>query len=141
MADLLQFPTALRQARSKRGLMQKTVAHRLNVDPTMLCSAERGTRGPLDAHALEKLAGLLELTPIEIQDLNWAARHDRAIAALRRQSLSEIELRGVSAILSALYSLQGNQQVGLINYCRQVGQSARLVKSLAPNSQSVEELI
>lgn len=141
MADLLRFPTALRQARNKRGLMQKTVAHRLNLDPTMLCSAERGARGPLDAQALEKLAALLELTPIEIQDLNWAARHDRAIATLRRQSLSELELRGISAILSALYSLQGDQQVGLIDYCRQVGQSARLVKSLTPNFQFMEGLI
>jgi transcriptional regulator with XRE-family HTH domain len=141
MTDLLQFPTALRQARSRRGLMQKTVAYGLNIDPTILCSAERGARGPLDAQALTKLADLLELTPIEVQDLNWAARHDRAIAALRRQGLSEIELRGISAILSALYGLQGDQQVGLIDYCRQVGQSARLVKSLTPNTQISEGLI
>jgi transcriptional regulator with XRE-family HTH domain len=138
MADLLQFPSALRQARSKRGLMQKTVAHSLNVDPTILCSAEKGARGPLDAHALEKLAALFELTPVETQDLNWAARHDRAIAALRRLGLSEIELQGFSVMFSALYDLQGGQQVGLIEYCRQVGQSARLVKSLTPTPHSVE---
>lgn len=133
MADLLQFPTALKQARSRRGLMQKTVAQKLNVDPTLLCSAERGARGPLDAQALSKLAAFLDLSPLEAEELNWAARHDRAIGALRRLGLNETELSAISALLSALYGLQGDQQIGLIDYCRQVGQSARLVKSLTPN--------
>ena len=58
--------------------MQKTVAKKLNVDPTLLCSAERGARGPLDAQALRNLVALLNLSPLEAEDLNWAARHDRA---------------------------------------------------------------
>lgn len=140
MVDLLQFPTALKQARSRRGLMQKTVAKKLNVDPTLLCSAERGARGPLDAQALQNLAALLDLSPLETEDLNWAARHDRAIGALRRQGLTETELSAISAILSALYGLQGDQQIGLIDYCRQVGHSARLVKSLTPNPLHREAL-
>ncbi|WP_230178002.1 helix-turn-helix domain-containing protein [Aquabacterium sp. CECT 9606] len=140
MADLLQFPAALRQARSKRGLMQKTVAQRLNVDPTMLCSAEKGARGPLDAQILGKLAALLKLAPDEAKDLNWAAHHDRAIGALRRHGFTDIELLGISVILSALHGLHGDQQAGLIDYCRQVGQSARLVNSLTSNNQRAEDL-
>jgi ribosome-binding protein aMBF1 (putative translation factor) len=104
MADLLQFPAALRQARSKRGLMQKTVAYSLDIDPTILCSAEKGARGPLNAQALRKLAVLFELTPFEAHNLFLAARHDRAIAALRRQGLSEIELHSISTVLSGLYA-------------------------------------
>ena len=93
--------------------MQKTVAKKLNVDPTLLCSAERGARGPLDAQALQNLAALLDLSPLETEDLNWAARHDRAIGALRRQGLTETELcvLSVAAFSASASDQRGSAQV------------------------------
>lgn len=138
MFNLLRFPAALRQFRTQRGLMQKTVAYELRLDPALLCAAERGTRGPLDGETLAKAAELLQLSAVEFQELSWAAHHDRILGFVRNKGASSIEMKGISAMLLALHHLQADQRDGLIQYCDQVVQSARLVYGLSSPRNRVE---
>lgn len=124
--------------RVRRGLLQKTIAHELQLDPGQLCAIERGSRGPLDASMLRRAADLLELSELERQELIWAAHHDRLVAQLgqRGACLEEIEL--VSASLEAWHHLRADQRCGLIQSVRKCSESAKLLAALSTPSIPAE---
>jgi transcriptional regulator with XRE-family HTH domain len=128
---LLRFPGALRRMRVRRGLLQKTIAHQLQLDPGQLCAVERGSRGPLDASTLKRAADLLELSEPERQELAWAAHHDRLVAQLGQRGASPEEIELVSASLEAWHHLRADQRCGLIQSVRKCSESAKLLAALS----------
>ncbi len=136
-ANLL-FPPVLKQVRSSRGLMQKSVAIDLGLDAAVLCGIEKGTRGPLDDRMLQKACELFKLTNDEIDQLQWAAHHDRIIGILDHRGASKSEVALLSASLHAWHHLGPEQRNGLVASLRQISQSARLVSSLTKPNQLME---
>lgn len=123
--------------RLQRGLLQKTIAHQLCLDPGQLCAVEKGSRGPLDGPTLERAADLLELSEAERQELAWAAHHDRLVAQLRQRGACMEEIELVSASLEAWHHLRAEQRWGLIQRMRKCGESAKLLATLsAPRAPS-----
>ena len=80
MARPLHFPSAFRDIRMRRGLLQKAVAVELRVDPAVLCSIEKGTRAPLDDQTLSEAARLFNLSETELDELidflKWTSEVD-----------------------------------------------------------------
>lgn len=133
---MLRFPAALRRMRVRRGLLQKTIAFQLRLDPAQLCAVERGSRGPLDKPTLERASELLALSEAERQELAWAAHHDRLVATLSQRGACAQEIELVSASLEAWHHLQGDQRNGLIQSVRKASESAKLLADLAsPRAQ------
>ena len=135
---MLQFPGVLRRLRLQKGTLQKTIAHHLGIDPAQLCAIEKGSRGPLDSCMLDKVADLLDLNEQELQELVWAAHHDRLVGLLtqRGASLGEVEL--VSASLEAWHYMQAEQRPRLISSVRRFGVSAKVLASMPASDGRVE---
>lgn len=130
MAHPLHFPRAFREIRTRRGLLQKSVALELHVDPAVLCCIEKGTRAPLDDQALIEAARLFGLSEVELAELSWAARHDRFVSALCHRGATTPEVALISAALFASHHLRKDDLEGLINSVRRVGESAKVISSL-----------
>ena len=128
---MLRFPTVLRRLRDRRGLLQKTFAYQLHLDPAQLCAVERGSRRPLDEPTLERAADLLELSETERRELSWAAHHDRLVTMLGQRGASAEELELVSASLEAWHHLRAEERTGLIQSVRKCSESAKLLAALA----------
>lgn len=136
---VLRFPAALRQMRLRRGLLQKTIAYQLHLDPGQLCAVERGSRGPFDASTLERAADLLALSEAERQDLAWAAHHDRLVAQLGQRGACTEEIELISASLEAWHHLRAEERWGLIQSVRKFGESAKMLAALStPRAQQSE---
>jgi transcriptional regulator with XRE-family HTH domain len=135
---MFRFPDALRQLRIHRGILQKTIAHHLHLDPGQLCAVEKGKRGPLDPGMLEQVAELLRLTTTEHHELAWSAHHDRLVILLSQRGASNQEVELVSASLEAYHHLQDSHRAALINSIRKYGDSAKLLSNLATVETSVE---
>lgn len=138
MARPLHFPSAFRDIRMRRGLLQKAVAVELRVDPAVLCSIEKGTRAPLDDQTLSEAARLFNLSEAELNELCWAARHDRLVSALCHKGATAGELALVSAALFASHHLRTDDLPGLINSVQRVGESARMISSLTSPKGGLE---
>lgn len=138
MSQSLHFPRSFRRIRTARGLLQKTVALQLEVDPAALCAVEKGTRGPFDQKLMAKAAQLLRLTDKEHAELSWAAHHDRLIGLLRNRGASDTEIALISASLHALHHLQPSQHSGLLASVKRVGESAELISKLASTLPDME---
>ncbi len=138
MARPLHFPSAFRDIRMRRGLLQKAVAVELRVDPAVLCSIEKGTRAPLDDQTLSEAARLFNLSEAELTELCWAARHDRLVSALCQKGATAGELALVSAALFASHHLRTDDLPGLINSVQRVGESARVISSLTSPKGGLE---
>ncbi|MDE2402683.1 MAG: helix-turn-helix transcriptional regulator [Burkholderiales bacterium] len=138
MARPLHFPNAFRAIRTRLGLLQKTVALELRVDPAVLCSIEKGARAPLDDTVLAEAARLFRLTNVELAELCWAARHDRMVSTLSNRGATDEEVELISAALFASHHLRSEQLDGLIYSMRRVGESAQLVSSLTSPQGGLE---
>jgi transcriptional regulator with XRE-family HTH domain len=138
MSQALHFPRSFRRIRTVRGLLQKTVALQLDVDPGALCAVEKGTRGPFDHKLLAKAAKLLLLTEDEQAELSWAAHHDRLVGLLSNRGASPMEVELISASLHALHHLRAEQRAGLLASVRRIGESAQLVANLSSNVTELE---
>lgn len=117
--------------RVRRGLLQKTIAHQLQLDPGQLCAVERGSRGPLDGPTLKRAADLLELSEPERQELTWAAHHDRIVALLGQRGACPEEIKLVSASLEAWHHLRGDQRCGFVQTVRKCSESAKLLAAMS----------
>ena len=135
----LLFPEALKRIRISRQLLQKSAAIVLGLDASILCGIEKGTRPPLDDSLLDKTARAFSLSDVEIAQLKWAARHDRLIGRLGERGATASEIGLLSASLVAWHHLGVDQRDGLLVKLQQIGQSARVLSSLA-NTQSLAEV-
>jgi transcriptional regulator with XRE-family HTH domain len=138
MVTPLQFPRAFRDIRMRRGLMQKSVALELRVDPAVLCSIEKGTRAPLDEQTLSEAARLFSLSDTELSELCWAARHDRLVSGLSQRGATTHEMALISAALFASHHLRADDLEGLITSVKRVGESARMISSLTSPKGGLE---
>ena len=135
---MLRFPAALRRLRTRRGLLQKTIAHQLHLDPGQFCAVERGSRGPLDQPMLDRAAELLDLSVQERLELVWAARHDRLLKHAMREGASPEEIELMSLCSETLHHLREDQRGGLIRSVRKFNESAKLLAMLGPDSMQTE---
>ena len=135
---MLRFPEALRHLRIRRGLLQKTIAHGLSLDPGQFCAVERGSRGPLDQPRLDRAAELLDLSEKERRDLNWVAHHDRLLKHVMRDGASQEEIEFYSLGLEMLHHLDHEQRRGFIQSVRKFNESAKLLSRLSPSDSFSE---
>jgi DNA-binding XRE family transcriptional regulator len=138
MARILHFPDTFRALRVRSGLMQKTAAQELNIDPVVLCSVENGTRAPLDADAIALAVDLFRCTDQEKADLSWAAHHDRLVRLLGNRGASVQEIELVSVRLTAWHHLHSDQRESLVASVRRIGESAKLVSTLSSTFKVME---
>lgn len=131
MTVLLRFPGAFRRMRIRRGLLQKSVAYQLRLDPGLLCAIEKGARSPFDQETLERAAELLELSKTEQAELSWTAHHDRLVGLLCNRGATPAEIELISASLLAWHHLQADQRDGLIRNVRRLGESAQFISTLS----------
>lgn len=136
--SVLLFPFLLTRLRKGRGVMQKTAALELGVDPTVLCAVEKGTRAPLDAEQIKRASEVFHLSDEEAAQLQWAAHHDRLVGHLGSKGATEAEVAFISTGLHALRHLQPQQISGLMASLQQINKSASLVASLAKSNPLLE---
>ncbi len=130
--SMFRFPGALRRLRIRSGLLQKTIAHNLRLDPGQFCAVERGVRRPFDAATIDRVAELLDLPARDRLDLEWAARHDRLLKHAMRDGATTEEVELYSLCLEALHNLRGEQRSELILNVRKFNESAKVVSKLTP---------
>jgi transcriptional regulator with XRE-family HTH domain len=136
--SFLLFPLMLTRLRKSRGLLQKTAALDLGIDPTVLCAIEKGTRTPLDNSQINKLVDVFRLSEEEAIHLRWAAHHDRLVGHLESRGATSTEVAFISTALHALRHLQPQQISGLIASLQQIDKSASLVASLGKSNLLME---
>lgn len=136
--SLLLFPATFTRLRKSRGVMQKTAALDLGVDPTVLCSIEKGTRIPLDDMQIKRAVEVFQFSEEEVSQLQWAAHHDRLVGHLGQKGATETEVEFISMGLHALRHLQPQQISGLMASLQQIDKSARLVAALGKANPLVE---
>jgi transcriptional regulator with XRE-family HTH domain len=136
--SVLLFPLALTRLRKERGVMQKTAALELRVDPTVLCAVEKGTRAPLDDAQIKRAREVFRLSEDEAAQLQWAAHHDRLVGHLGSKGATEAEVAFISTGLHALRHLQPQQINGLMASLQQINQSASLVAALGKSNHLLE---
>lgn len=132
------FPAVLTRLRKGRGLLQKTTALELGVDPTVLCAVEKGTRAPLDDEQINRVIEVFRLSEDEAAQLRWAAHHDRLVGQLENKGATETEVAFISTGLHALRHLQPQQISGLMASLQQINKSASLVASLSKSHPLLE---
>jgi len=135
--SLQLFPLTLKRLRKSRGLLQKTFAINMGLDATVLCTAEKGSRAPLDETVIEKMIEVFALSSEEADAIKWTAHHDRLIWALRQKSASDTEIEFLSTGLRVFRHLKADQIKGLISNLQHIGESASLVASLDKSNISV----
>jgi transcriptional regulator with XRE-family HTH domain len=136
--SVLLFPLVLTQLRKERGLMQKTAALELGVDPTVLCAVEKGTRAPLDDEQIKRVREVFRLSEEVVKQLQWAAHHDRLVGHLGSKGATEAEVAFISTGLHALRNLQPQQISGLMASLQQIDKSASLVAALGKSNPLLE---
>jgi hypothetical protein len=134
----LLFPSLFRKVRSSRGLLQKTVAIDLGLDPAVLCCVEKGTRAPFDSATLNRATAIYKFSDAESDLLAWAAHHDRLVGSLHQRGASNVEVEFFSNGLRALRHLQPEQVQGLLANLKEIDKSASLVASLRYSSNLLE---
>ncbi len=127
---MFRFPGVLRRLRIRSGLLQKTIAHNLRLDPGQFCAVERGVRRPFDTETIDRVAELLDLPARERHDLAWAAHHDRLVKHAMRDGATNEEVELYSLCLETLHHLRGEQRCELIHNVRKLNESAKLLASL-----------
>jgi len=129
---MFRFRGALRRLRIRSGLLQKTIAHDLRLDPGQFCAVERGVRRPFDTETIDRVAQLLDLPVSDRLDLEWAARHDRLVKHAMRDGATMEEVELYSLCLETLHNLRGEQRSELIHNVRKFNESAKVVSKLTP---------
>ncbi len=132
------FPLVLTRLRKSRAVLQKTAALEMGIDPTVLCSIEKGARAPLDDEQIKQVIKVLRLSEEEAAQLQWAAHHDRLVGHLEHKGATEAEMAFISTGLHALRHLQPQQVSGLMASLQQIDKSASLVAALGKSTSMLE---
>lgn len=128
--QLLKFPAALQRARIQQGMAQKSVALTIGVDQAHYCGVEKGRRPPFGEEAIVRLAATLKLGRRELNELKWAARHDRCIRVIHDASVPYEDVHVVSSALSVSRQLDTPQRSGLCSYLETLEISAGQMRAL-----------
>lgn len=127
---LLKFPAALHLARTRRGLAQKAVALTVGVDQAQYCGVEKGRRPPFGEDTIIRLGAALQLDDVDVEELRWAARHDRCLRVIDDAAVPWEDAHVVSSALSASRQLDPQQRSGLCTYLSSLEVSAAQMRAL-----------
>lgn len=128
--ELLRFPALMQRARARSGLAQKAVALILDMDQAQVCGVEKGRRQPFDDAMIRRLSQILGLEKSALDDLLWAARHDRSVRSLSEAAHPIEHIRLVSDLLAAARHLGEPERSGLSEYLRGLEVSASQIQAL-----------
>lgn len=128
---LLKFPALLRSARTQSGVAQKVVALGMGIDQAHYCGVEKGRRPPFGDSVIDRLGAALQIGCAEVEELRWAARHDRYLRLIYDAAESWDDAWLVSSVLSASRQLDTPQRSGLCDYLNAIEASAGQVRALA----------
>jgi HTH-type transcriptional regulator, competence development regulator len=102
------FGTSFRYLREERGLSQREMGRRLQLDSKIISALETGRRSPPSDEILNKIIAQLSLTQAEAIQLVDAARHSSYIVRIPRE-ISPRELRLVHRFITTLGNLRPEQ--------------------------------
>lgn len=102
------FGTFVRYLREERGLSQREMGRRLQLDSKIISALETGRRRPPSDEFLERIIVQLSLTEAEAAQLMDAAKHSSYIVRIPRE-ISPRELRLVHRFITALGALRPEQ--------------------------------
>jgi transcriptional regulator with XRE-family HTH domain len=134
---LLRFPAALRRVRAQRGMAQKVVALTLGLDQAQYCGVEKGRRPPFNDEAILRLSNVLGLNGPDLDELKWAARHDRCLRIICDAAIPLEDADIVSSALSASRQLDTPQRSGLRNYLSSLEVSAGQIRALVHGTRAL----
>lgn len=129
--NLLKFPSVLLRVRAQIGIAQKAASLALGLNQAHFCGVEKGRRPPLDDEKIGRLRSEFHISEEALDDLKWAARHDRYLRALYEATATGEEARLMSSVLSASRLLDTSQREGLCDYLSSLQISAEQMRGLS----------